>query len=156
MISHDDFYERLKNQILSASNFSIGQEIIIMGDLNTDMQKHDTSIYKQFNLFWESYALKQIIVDPTSIMHKTKTVFDIVLVSDKSKVCRSGVLDAGISDHCIVYVIRKSRREAIRQHNTVKFRSLKKIHFLQKNLVRLTGLKCCSVMRRIWPGIGFG
>lgn len=33
----NDFYERL-DEILTASSFNIGQEIIIMWDLNTDMQ----------------------------------------------------------------------------------------------------------------------
>ncbi len=68
----------------------------------------------------------RITANPTRITAKTETVIDIVLVSDNSKICRSGVFDAGISDHCIVYVIRKSRREAISQHNTVKLRSLSK------------------------------
>lgn len=35
---------------------------------------------------------------------------------------RSGVLNAGISDHCILYVMRK---EVINHHNTVKLKSLK-------------------------------
>lgn len=132
---------------LNGSN-SISQETIILGDLNTDMQKHNTLIFKHFV---KSYALKQLTVDPTRITLKTQTIIDIILVSDHSKICRSGVLEAGISDHCIVYLIRKLRRKLLYYyHNTAKIQKYRNTNsdsrntvqkFLKKNLVRLTGLR---------------
>lgn len=69
-----------------------------MGDLNTDMLKKDTSMFKHFSSFCKSYALKQIIVEPTRITPKTRTIIDVVLVSDNSKICSSGVLEAARQD----------------------------------------------------------
>lgn len=120
-----DFYESL-DEILNVSNYVLGQELIILGDLNTDMLKKDLSVFKHFSSFCKSYALKQIIVDPTRITPKSRTIIDCILVSDNYKIFRSGVLEAGLSDHNMVYVIRKLKREAIRQHNTLQIRSLKR------------------------------
>lgn len=69
--------------------------------------------------------LWKIIFDATRITPKTQTIIDITLVSDYTKKV-SGVLDSGISDHCVIYLTRKINRDTIRCHNTVKIRSLKK------------------------------
>lgn len=120
-----DFFERLE-EILNVSNYVLGQELIILGDLNTDMLKKDSPVFKHFSSFCKSYALKQIIVDPTRITPKSRTIIDIILVSDTSKTFKSGVLEVGLSDHNMIYVIRKLKRGAIRHHNTLKIRSLKR------------------------------
>lgn len=70
--------------------------------------------------------MKQIIAEPTRTTSKTRTIIDIILVSDHFKICRSGVLEVGISVHCIVYVVRKLKRESIKQHNTLKLWLLKR------------------------------
>lgn len=42
------FYDSLK-EILIASNYNLGQELTILDDLNTNMQKNDTSLFKHFH-----------------------------------------------------------------------------------------------------------
>ena len=55
----------------------------------------------------------------------SSTTFDLVLVSDKDKVSQSGVIDIGISDHCLVYCTRNVTKNTFNKHNTVKVRSMK-------------------------------
>jgi len=79
-----------------------------------------SSVFKQFSSFCKSYALKQIISDPTRITSKSSTIIDVILVWDISRIYKSGILELGLSDHNMVYVFRKLNREAISHHNTLK------------------------------------
>ena len=49
----------------------------------------------------------------------------MILASDDDKISQYGVIDTGISDHCMVYCTRKVKRVQIGKHNNVKLRSLK-------------------------------
>ena len=61
----------------------------------------------------------------TRVSKTSSTTFDLILVSDTDKIFQRGVLDLGISDHCLTYCTRKILRNTINSHNTVKIRSLK-------------------------------
>ena len=38
---------------------------------------------------------------------KSSSTLDLILVSDTDKVSQSGVIDFGISDHCLIFYTRK-------------------------------------------------
>ena len=61
----------------------------------------------------KSQCLQNIIKDPTRITEDTKTLIDVLLVSDPDKVERSGVFDVGIADHRMIYSILKYHRKKV-------------------------------------------
>ena len=71
------------------------------------------------------FHLKQIISDPTRTTTSSSTTIDLILTSDKHKLCNSGVIDIGLSDHSFILCTRKVVKGAINKHNSIKVRSLK-------------------------------
>ena len=55
----------------------------------------------------ELYQLTQIINDPTRITEYTKSLIDVCITSSPEKNISSGVIYLGISDHSLIYAIRK-------------------------------------------------
>jgi hypothetical protein len=55
----------------------------------------------------ELYQLTQIINDPTRITEYTKSLIDVCITSSPEKIISSGVIHLGISDHGLIYAIRK-------------------------------------------------
>lgn len=121
-----DFYKLLE-EVLNNGVKRHGSEVIICGDLNTDTLKKDSVMYKHFKSFTDVFALRQMIVEPTRITPTSQSVIDHILVSDPGKVLSSGVIDCCISDHCLVYLCRKTQKKVCNGHNTVLIRSMKSI-----------------------------
>ena len=48
-----------------------------------------------------------MIKQPTRITKDTRSTIDMFLTNDLQKYSLSGVSDLGISDHCLVYAVRK-------------------------------------------------
>ena len=55
----------------------------------------------------------------------SKTTIDLILAYDYTNISQSGVIDIGLSDHCMIYCTRKLKRDYIGKHNNVTFRSMK-------------------------------
>ena len=53
------------------------------------------------------------------------SAIDLILVSDPEKVCQSGVICVGISDHLLTYCTRKVTRAYVNKHKTIRIRSSK-------------------------------
>ena len=49
------------------------------------------------------FVLKQIISDPIRTTTSSSTTFDLILTSDKHKLCKSGVIDIGLSDDSLIF-----------------------------------------------------
>lgn len=120
----NDFYSRV-DEICSKHNEFLSGEVLLLGDLNTDVSNHDHYMYKAFHDFCTNFNFKQLINKPTRITSTSQTTIDFVLVSDKSKISNSGVIDCGISGHSIIFCTRKVHRASLGHHNSVKIRSLK-------------------------------
>ena len=71
------------------------------------------------------FYLNQIISDPTRTTVNSSGTIDLILTSDKHKLCNSAVTDIGLSDHSLIFCTRKVVKGAINKHNSVKVRSLK-------------------------------
>lgn len=96
------------------------EHCIILGDCNIDHFKVDSSPLKFFNSYvTEPFAFTQIVEEPTRIA-KTKnnissTLIDIMLTTNPGNVKVHGVVDTGISDHCLTfmaYSIKKPKFKA--------------------------------------------
>ena len=75
--------------------------------------------------FLSMFDLKQLIGEPTRVTDTSATILDLLLVSEPSKICQSGVTNLGLSDHMLTYCTRKVKISFVYQHNYVNLRSLK-------------------------------
>jgi hypothetical protein len=53
------------------------------------------------------FNLVQIIKEPTRVTETTASVINHILCNNTKKICQSGVLNIGLSDHFIVHCTRK-------------------------------------------------
>ena len=73
----------------------------------------------------ELYQLTQIINDPTRI---TESLLDVCITSSPEKIISSGVIHLGISDHSLIYTVRKLNYvPKIGARNLIEYRNFK--HF---------------------------
>ena len=82
---------------------TLNKPIVIMGDLNCDGLKVGCAEHKTLQRFLDEMNLSQLIHHPTRITDSSETLLDVVLVSSRSIVRHSGVLNVPISDHLPVY-----------------------------------------------------
>ena len=85
----------------------------------------DSSLVQHLKQFMLLFDLNQIISDPTRTTINPSMTIDLRLTSDKHKLCNSGVIDIGLSDHSLIFCTRKVVKGAINKLNSVKVRSLK-------------------------------
>ena len=85
-------------------------ELYLLGDLNCNLLPR-TSDHNSANLtnILDIYGLSQLITEPTRITDNSQSLIDVCITSCPQKVPTSGVLHLGISDHSLVYMIRKTR-----------------------------------------------
>ena len=84
-------------------------EGILLGDFNTDYKAINSTIPMCQNLkkMLSMFDLKQLIGKPTRVTVTSATIIDLVLVSEPSTICQSGVTNLGLSDHMLTYRTRK-------------------------------------------------
>ena len=84
------------------------KEFILMGDLNCNFlaynSDHSTS---QLRSICEVYQSPQLINSLTRITESTSTLIDLIRTVMPSRIVSSGVIHTGISDHSLVYAVRK-------------------------------------------------
>ena len=56
----------------------------------------------------EIFGLRQLISEPTRVTAQSQSLIDLNITNTPDKIVRSGVLPLGISDHSLVYLIRKT------------------------------------------------
>ena len=81
------------------------EHCVIMGDMNIDHLKINSSPLKFFNTYFsEPFALTQIIDKPTRITKTSSTLIDLMLTGNPENIKAHGVVDTpGISDHCLIF-----------------------------------------------------
>ena len=53
------------------------------------------------------YQIDQLITEPTRVTPTSTTVIDLILTNRSENISESGVIHLGISDHSLVYLVRK-------------------------------------------------
>ena len=71
---------------------------------------------KRYKEFCALLGLTQIINDATRITKTTSSLLDHILTNSKDKICQSGVIDIGISDHQR-YIVQGKYIDQIRRKN---------------------------------------
>ncbi len=84
------------------------REVIIMGDLNCDILKSPCESHTRKLQFLSSlYQFDQLIDEPTRITGTSATLIDLILTNKKENISKSGVIHLGLSDHSMIFAIRK-------------------------------------------------
>ena len=86
------------------------KEIIFIRDFNMNMlsSKHNT-LNPELSDFCDKFCLSDVIDKPTRVTDTTFSLIDVILVSHADRMSTSGNLHLGVSDHDLIYVIRKQR-----------------------------------------------
>ena len=122
-----DFFDHLEKLIKQIDDEN--KEMYLLGDLNCDMLKKEAlqnTSTKKLNSLYELYQLFQLIEEPTRITMKSSSLIDHIVTNTPEKICHSGVIHTGISDHSIIFAIRKIRIIEKKENNTVEMRNMKK------------------------------
>ena len=84
-------------------------ELYLLGDLNCNLLSDtpSTNTSGLLNIF-TTYNLNQLITEPTRVTNNSQTLIDLCVTNTPDKVRASCVLSIGISDHSLVYLVRKS------------------------------------------------
>ena len=83
------------------------KEVYILGDLNCNMLEPTLLPTKKLNEILELYQMRQLINNPTRVTELTQSLLDVCITSNPEHITHSGVLHLGISDHSLIYAIRK-------------------------------------------------
>ena len=85
------------------------KETYILGDLNCNFldQTNLDNDAKHLLRILEIYQLTQLITKPTRITQRSKSLLDVCINSCPEKIIHSDVFHVGLSDHSLVYAVRK-------------------------------------------------
>ena len=95
-------FQKCLNKIIHRKN------IFILGDINYDLSLTSNNTdgkIQEYKSLIVANNLKNVIKDYTRITAETQTLIDHALVTDVTKVIKSGVYDPCISDHSLIYLI---------------------------------------------------
>ena len=106
----DDCFDKFES-FLKLADFKY-KEIYILGDLNCNMlysnctmpiQYHTSRLIDILNNFHKS----QIISEPTRVTQTTESFIDHCIANGQENIAASGVYPVSISDHNLIYAVRK-------------------------------------------------
>ena len=104
------------------------RELLLLGDFNMDMT-NDESVGRRgdSNLtdFCDKFCLNNQIKEPTRVTENTKTLIDVMLASHPERYATCGTLDLGVSDHVLIYAVRKNKLPRPKPRK-IEYRSMKR------------------------------
>ena len=105
---HDkDFMVKLESILDKAT--SEGKELFTLGDFKCDFLIKRSSIpqCKQLKSLFKSFHIKQVIKEATRVTPDSKTLLDLIAANNPHNISCSGVISCSLSDHEMVYCVRK-------------------------------------------------
>ena len=122
--SPSEIFTKIENLIKSIDDEC--KEFYILGDLNCNMLQSTMSTTKRLQEILELYQLTQMIHGPTRITDSSRSLLDVAITSMPEKITFSGVVHIGISDHSLIYAIRKiNARSNNELESFLEFRNFK-------------------------------
>ncbi|CAL4218293.1 unnamed protein product, partial [Meganyctiphanes norvegica] len=100
-------------------------DTIILGDFNICMLNDNSSLRNRYIELLDTHNFTQLINSPTRVTQSSATIIDHIHTNNQEKICQSGIIESGISDHYITYCTRKVIKCQINKHNPIKIRSMK-------------------------------
>ena len=140
-----EFFDHFEKLIKAIDNEN--KEMYILGDLNCDLLRPD----KDYNIptkkksLYELYQLSQLIDEATRVTMTTTSLIDHMVTNTPEKNSDSGVIHTGISDHSLIFAIRKLS-VIKKQENIVEMRNMK--NFNEKKFV-------AELLKQHWEQVYF-
>ena len=91
-------------QAYDSKCYTICPDLTILGDFNINLFLP----HQSWQQLTASLHLSQLIKSPTRVQAKSSTLIDHIHASQEHHVVKSGVLDVGLSDHCLIFMVRKT------------------------------------------------
>ena len=147
-----DTFNAIGNNLKFSDNES--KEIILLGDTNCDilpnlrkgdcagacanLPAHSSRLLEVYNLF----GFQQLIDRGTRETLPSSTLIDHIATTIRSNIVTFEVHETSISDHYMVYCVRKFRCASRRQHKSISTRQLKNFMLLTLQTIcfQLTGM----------------
>ena len=120
-----EFFDHFEKLIKAIDNEN--KEMYILGDLNCDLLRPDKDYNiptKKIKSLYELYQLSQLIDEATRVTMTTTSLIDHMVTNTPEKISDSGVIHTGISDHSLIFAIRKIS-VIKKQENIVEMRNMK-------------------------------
>ena len=89
----------------------LNKPIFILGDLNCNMLNANDPLFQALTTFCLAFNLSQLVHQPTRVTETSKSLLDILLVSNKNLVIETKVIPVSISDHDLIYATLKLKKE---------------------------------------------
>ena len=105
------------------------KEIMFIGDFNMNMLEspdNPNGPNKDLTNFMEQFCLTNVIHEATRTTNCSNTLLDVVLTSHPERLATSGNLQVGISDHDLIFVVKKQKLPRPKA-TTIDFRSIKNL-----------------------------
>ena len=105
-----------------------GKEIMLLGDANCNfstarsMNRSKSPVpshVKHLKDLYQSFGLKQLISEPTRKTENTSTLIDHIAVGNTNNTVDSGVVKIAISDHYVIYTVRKYQGGTMHNHKHI-------------------------------------
>ena len=92
------------------------KDLLVIGEINCDMLKSPKDSSTNRLLFLCTlYNLEQMIKEPTRVTTTSSTVIDLIFTNKPNNISNSGVIDLGMSDHSLIYAVKKMTTPKHRQ-----------------------------------------
>ena len=104
--------------------------MILLGDTNCDLTRRqdekliDNNAKHMANIY-ELFSFKQLIEEPTRVTLETATIIDHIATTCARDIVKAGVHEVSLSDHYMVYCIRKFNGAVEKDHKRIKTRNMK-------------------------------
>jgi len=116
-------------------------DVVIFGDFNLDISKPCNA--KKINSLANHSNLRQLIKDYTRITETTKSKLDLAFVSNVNRIASSGSHSCGLSDHNLIYVVRRNKKPKS-PPKLINYRSMKK--FNEKDFIESIKSKSWNIV----------
>ena len=109
------------------SLFNIRNELLIIGDLNFNMLVDgNTEPDPHLSEFCDCFCMANTITEPTRVTNNSASLIDVILTSNPERFALSGTMKLGISDHDLIYTIRKQKIQRP-PPKLIEYRSMKNL-----------------------------
>ena len=105
----NDFISSLTNAV--EMMYRPRNELVLLGDFDMNMLDLNDVDLPNRNLseFCDKFCLQRQITQPTLVTNSSSTLTDVILSSHPERFAYSGILQLGISDHELIYAIRRNK-----------------------------------------------
>ena len=105
--------------------YNIRNELLIIGDLNFNMLAAGNSEPgPHLAAFCDRFCMTNTVTEPTHVTNCSTSLIDLILTSTPERFALSGTMKLGLSDHDLIYTIRK-QKIARPPPKLIEYRSMK-------------------------------